>query len=67
MSLITLLLIVWAALTAVLVILVIYRSTLTMREDDQLFLDDSASHMEQEQKELLAIVESTRPQIVEER
>jgi hypothetical protein len=61
MSLITLLLIVWAALTAVLVILVIYRSTLTMREDDQLFLDDSASHMEQEQKELLAKVHKLNP------
>ena len=61
MSLITLLLIVWAALTAVLVILVIYRSTLTMREDDQLFLDDSASHMEEEQKEILAKVHRINP------
>jgi len=37
------LLIVWGALTVVLIILLIYRSTLTMQEDDQLFLDDSAS------------------------
>lgn len=61
MSLITLLLIVWAVLTTVLVILIIYRSTLTMREDDQLFLDDSGSHMEQEQKELLAKVNKINP------
>jgi hypothetical protein len=61
MSLITLLLIVWAALTAILIILIIYRSTLTMREDDQLFLDDSASHMEKEQKELLAKVHRISP------
>ena len=39
------LLIVWGALTAVLIILLIYRSTLTMQEDDQLFLDESASAM----------------------
>lgn len=61
MSLITLLLIVWAALTTILIILVIYRSTLTMREDDQLFLDDSASHMEAEQKQLLAKVHRISP------
>jgi hypothetical protein len=54
-------LIVWAILTTILVILLIYRSTLTMREDDQLFLDDSASHMEQEQKELLVKVNKITP------
>jgi hypothetical protein len=61
MPLITLMLIVWAALTTILVILIIYRSTLTMREDDQLFLDESASHMELEQKELLAKVHKINP------
>ncbi len=61
MSLITLLLIVWAVLTTILIILVIYRSTLTMREDDQLFLDDSASHMEAEQKAILAKVHRITP------
>lgn len=55
------LLIVWAILTTILVILLIYRSTLTMREDDQLFLDDSASHMEIEQKELLQKVNKLTP------
>jgi hypothetical protein len=39
------LLIVWGVLTGVLIILLIYRSTLTMQEDDQLFLDESASAM----------------------
>jgi hypothetical protein len=53
MSLMTMLLIVWAGLTTILVILLIYRSTLTMQEDDQLFLDDTASHMQQEQTALL--------------
>ena len=58
---IQMLLIVWAILTTILVVLIIYRSTLTMREDDQLFLDDSASHMEQEQKELLGKVNKLTP------
>jgi hypothetical protein len=34
--------------------LLIYKSTLTMHRDDQLFLDDASSHMHEEQTELLA-------------
>jgi len=55
------LLIVWGALTAVLVVLLIYRSTLTMHEDDQLFLDESESHMEKEQVELMQKVDKINP------
>ena len=36
--------------------LLIYKSTLTMHRDDQLFLDDASSHMHEEQTELLAKV-----------
>jgi len=39
-----------------LTVLLIYKSTLTMHRDDQLFLDDASSHMHQEQLELLAKV-----------
>ncbi len=39
-----------------LIILLIYKSTLTMHRDDQLFLDDASSHMHAEQTELLAKV-----------
>ena len=39
-----------------LIVLLIYRSTLTMHEDDQLFLDDANSHMQEEQTELLTKV-----------
>jgi hypothetical protein len=53
-SMLTNLLILWGALTAVLVILLIYRSTLAMREDDQLFLNDSESHMQIEQQQVIA-------------
>jgi len=50
------LLIVWGVFTVGLIILLIYRSTLTMHEDEQLFLDDANSHMQQEQTELLVKV-----------
>jgi Tfp pilus assembly protein PilN len=55
------LLIVWGVLTGVLIILLIYRSTLTMQEDDQLFLDESASAMAKEQSELMAKVNKITP------
>ena len=54
-------LIVWGVLTAILIILLIYRSTLTMHEDDQLFLGESESHMEKEQIELMHKVNKVTP------
>jgi len=39
-----------------LIVLLIYKSTLTMHEDDQLFLDEANSHMQEEQTELLTKV-----------
>ncbi|HUO24064.1 MAG TPA: hypothetical protein VMU61_00260 [Candidatus Aquilonibacter sp.] len=54
--LITGLLVVWGIFTVGLIVLLIYRSTLTMHEDDQLFLDEANSHMQQEQTELLVKV-----------
>jgi len=39
-----------------LIVLLIYKSTLMMHRDDQLFLDDASSHMHAEQTELLARV-----------
>ncbi len=52
---------VWGVLTGVLVILLIYRGTLTMQEDDQLFLDDTKSQMQQDQAELIAKVNKINP------
>jgi Tfp pilus assembly protein PilN len=46
------LLIAWGIVTVLLIILLIYRSTLTMKEDDQLFLDESSTAMATEQREL---------------
>jgi len=54
-------LVVWGVLTTVLIILLIYRSTLTMQEDDQLFLGESESHMEKEQIEIMAKVNKITP------
>ncbi len=55
------LLIVWAGLTVALIILLIYRSTLSMHEDDQLFLDSAEAHMAKEQEELLGRMNRITP------
>ena len=55
------LLIAWGIVTGILIILLIYRSTLTMKEDDQLFLDESSSGMAAEQRELIAKVNKINP------
>jgi hypothetical protein len=55
------LLIAWGIVTGILIILLIYRSTLTMKEADQLFLDESSSAMATEQTELIAKVNKLNP------
>ena len=55
------LLVAWGILTAILVVLLIYRSTLTMHEDDQIFLNESESHMEREQAEILSKMNRITP------
>ena len=59
----TTLLIVWAVPTVVLIFLLIYKSTLTMHEDDQLFLDDAESQLAQEQAELMQRMNRIQPYI----
>ena len=61
MSPLTMLLIAWGAITVVLIVLLIYRSTLTMHEDDQLFLDDSSMHMQEEQLALQRRMSKIQP------
>ncbi len=48
----TVLLTIWRVLTGILILLLIYRSTLAMHEADQLFLNDAESHLQIEQTEL---------------
>ena len=57
----TVLMSLWAVLTTVLVVLLIYRSALSMHEDDQLFLNSAESHLEREQKQLMARMDHMRP------
>ena len=61
MSTMMILLIAWAGLTSILILLLIYRSTLTLHEDDQIFLSDSDSHLQREQEELTVKVNRITP------
>jgi len=57
---------VWGGITALLVIVLIYRSFVVMREDDQLFLgaaDASASKLQAEQQQILNRIKRLRPYI----
>jgi hypothetical protein len=55
------LLILWGGLTLILVVLLIYRGTLTMHEDDQLFLDSAEAHMQKEQQDLIHKMDRITP------
>jgi len=55
------LVIAWGVLTAALIAVLIYRGTLTMQEDDQLFLGESEEHMAQEQMEIMRKVTKLGP------
>lgn len=55
--------IVWACIITCLLILLLYRSNLTRYEEDQIFLDDSGSHLESQQKALLVRVNKIQPTI----
>jgi hypothetical protein len=55
------LLVVWSVPTTALVVLLIYRSTLIMHEDDQLFLGESEAHLEREQADLMQKLNRLKP------
>jgi hypothetical protein len=61
MTMMTALVVAWVAFTLVLIVLLIYRGTLTMHEDDQLFLDSAEDHMQKEQQELIGKMEKLTP------
>ena len=51
----------WGVLTAVLIVLLIYKSTLTMHEDDSIFLNDTESQMQKDQTEVLSKMRKITP------
>lgn len=53
----------WAGITTVLVALIIYRSLVGMKEDDQLFLDAAEDKMQAEQQAIVHRLEKLRPLI----
>lgn len=55
------LLVAWGIVTVMLVILLIYKSTLTMHEDDSIFLNESESQMHKDQVEVLAKMKKIGP------
>jgi ABC-type uncharacterized transport system fused permease/ATPase subunit len=55
--------IVWAAVITFLLVLLVYRSNLTRYEEDQIFLDDAASHQKKEQEDLMVKVNKIQPLI----
>jgi hypothetical protein len=52
----------WGVITVVLVVLVVYRGTLSSKEDDQIFIDAAEQHHYEEQLVIIArISRLTRP------
>jgi len=51
----------WGILTGILIILLIYRSTLTMHEDDSIMLNDTESQIAKDQVEVLAKMKKITP------
>ena len=63
MSVMMIMAILLGVLAAILVVLMIYRSTLENHEEDQLFLSASESHMAQEQVELQRTLGKIEPMV----
>ena len=59
------LLIAWGIVTAVFIILLIWRGVLSSHEDDQIFLDAAEEHIAKEQRELVAKIGTlSRPLLI---
>jgi ABC-type uncharacterized transport system fused permease/ATPase subunit len=61
MSIMLVLWIVWAVVTAILLVLLAYRGTLTRYEEDQLFLASASGHQQQEQTAIVQKVNRIQP------
>jgi hypothetical protein len=54
----------WGVISAVLVVLLIYRATLSSKEDDQIFIDAAEHHYLEEQNEVIARMSGLRKPII---
>ncbi|MGA9641300.1 MAG: hypothetical protein WBQ72_07885 [Terriglobales bacterium] len=61
MSPMYMLLVAWGILTTVLIVLLIYKSTLTMHEDDSIYLNETESQLQKDQTEVLAKMRKITP------
>lgn len=64
MGTIQILLIAWGVVTVVLICTMIYRSMLSRREEDQIFLDAAGESMAQEQRQIVAKIQKLGPPII---
>jgi hypothetical protein len=62
--LLTLLVVAWGVVTAVLVALVIYRGTLSVREDDQIYINPTEAHRYEEQQAMINKISRLRGPII---
>jgi Tfp pilus assembly protein PilN len=58
------LLVVWGVITAVLICVMIYKSTLETREEDQIFLDTAQNHMAAEQRMIVQRIEKLQKPVM---
>jgi hypothetical protein len=63
MSPLYLMLVAWGIVTGILVVLLIYKSTLSMHEDDSIMLNDTESQMQKDQAEVLSKMRKITPMI----
>jgi hypothetical protein len=63
MSPLYLMLVVWGIVTGILVLLLIYKSTLSMHEDDSIMLNETESQMQKDHAEVLNKMRKITPMI----
>jgi len=60
-SLFTAIQVLWVAVTLIFGVLLVYRYSLTSKEEDQLFLDPTESRLEEEQKRIMSRLNRVAP------
>ncbi|MBI4466962.1 MAG: hypothetical protein HY656_06015 [Acidobacteria bacterium] len=63
-SLLSVMLITWLAVTALLIVLAIVRAVISLREEDQLYIDPGEERLLAEQREIVARLERLRPYLI---